>query len=172
MVQEVAGSSPVFHPKMKNVILISALCALFSCTQNKDSSTSTVGDTTLITETITLDVLDTVGGKGVFFVDLKDSQEVKNPVLVKMGVKGMEIENAGAISELKGHHHIIVDGESTPEGQPVLLDETHLHFGKGQTETELKLTPGYHTITLQFGNGVHSSYGPRWSKTITINVKK
>ena len=156
---------------MKNVILISALCALFSCTQNKDSSTSTVGDTTLITETITLDVLDTVGGKGVFYVDLKDSQEVKNPVLVKMGVKGMEIENAGAISELKGHHHIIVDGESTPEGQPVLLDETHFHFGQGQTESEMKLSSGFHTITLQFANGVHASYGSRWSKTITVKVK-
>ncbi len=166
------GFEPRLSPQMKNVLLISVICALFSCTQSKDNSASTEADSTAISETKTVDVLDTIGGKGVFFVDLKDSQEVKSPFLVKMGVKGMEIENAGAISELKGHHHIIVDGEYTPEGQPVMLDETHLHFGKGQTETELKLTPGYHTITLQFGNGVHSSYGPRWSKTITVKVKK
>ena len=83
----------------------------------------------------------------------------------------MEIENAGPITELKGHHHIIIDGAALDEGQGVPLDETNLHFGKGQTEAEIKLAPGYHTLTLQFANGVHASYGPRWSRTITVKVK-
>ncbi len=46
-----------------------------------------------------------------------------------------------------------------------------LHFGKAQTETDVKLPPGQHTLTLQLGDGAHRSYGPELSSTITINVK-
>lgn len=154
---------------MKNLLLITAVCALFSCSQTKTTSESETDTTAAVAEAV--DILDTTGGKGVFFVDLKDSQEVKSPLMVKMGVKGMEVEPAGAINELKGHHHIIIDGAAIAEGQGVPLDETHFHFGKGQTESEVKLSPGYHAITLQFANGVHASYGPRWSRTITVKVK-
>ena len=51
-------------------------------------------------------------------------------------------------------------------------DATHIHFGKGQTVDTLALTPGTHTLTLQFANGVHESYGKDWSKTITVEVEK
>ena len=33
--------------------------------------------------------------------------------------------------------------------------ETSLHFGKAQTETQLTLAAGKHTLTLQFGDGGH-----------------
>ena len=155
---------------MKNLIVLSVLCVLFSCSSNKDTSNSET-DTTVLEEETPVDALDTTGKKGVFFTELKDSQEVKSPVIVKMGVTGMELEKAGSINSLKGHHHIIIDGQATPEDQPVILDETHLHYGQAQTEAEIKLTPGYHTLTLQFANGVHASYGPRWSRTITLKVK-
>ena len=164
------GFEPRLSPQMKNLLLVLVIAGLFSCSLSSDNSVSQA-DSTATLNAAPVDVLDTTGGKGVFFVELKDSQEVKSPVMVKMGVNGMEIEPAGAINELKGHHHIIIDGEATPEGQPVLLDETHFHFGQGQTESEMKLSSGFHTITLQFANGVHASYGSRWSKTITVKVK-
>ena len=59
-----------------------------------------------------------------------------------------------------GHHHLIVDGKAVPKGSVVPADATHMHFGKGQTETTLKLPPGKHTLTLQFADGAHQSYGP------------
>ena len=89
-----------------------------------------------------------------------------------MGVKGMVIEPAGKIVEGKGHHHIIIDGSYIEKGQMVPKDETHLHYGKGQTSDTLKLNPGKHTLTLQFGNGVHESYGKYWSNTVTVDVEK
>ena len=110
-------------------------------------------------------------GEGVFFENLKDGDTVDPSFIVEMGVKGMEIEPAGPVNEGKGHHHIIVDGGSIQAGQPVPADATHIHFGKGQTETLLKLEPGKHTITLQFADGIHTSYGEKWSKTITVNVQ-
>jgi uncharacterized protein DUF4399 len=107
-------------------------------------------------------------GSGVFFENLKDGATVDQSVTVKMGVQGMEIESAGPVNAGKGHHHIIIDGEFIPGGEPVPADATHIHFGKGQTEVQLNLTPGEHTLTLQFADGIHTSYGEAWSKTITV----
>lgn len=95
---------------------------------------------------------------------------VTSPVHVVMGVNGMTVHAAGEVIEGSGHHHIIVDGEPIAEGTVVPSTETHIHFGGGQTEADVELTPGEHTLTLQFANGMHESYGPDWSKTITVNV--
>lgn len=108
---------------------------------------------------------------GVYFENLMDGQEVSSTVLVEMGVKGMEIEPAGEVNKDKGHHHIIIDGGFMKTGETIPADATHIHYGKGQTEATIELTPGQHTITLQFANGLHQSYGEAWSKTITVNVK-
>ena len=108
---------------------------------------------------------------GVSFPNLTDGQMVSSPVMVEFGVSGMEIKPAGDIVKGTGHHHIIIDGNWIKTGDLVPADDTHIHFGKGQTETTLDLAPGEHTLTLQFANGAHQSYGEAWSKTITITVE-
>ena len=108
--------------------------------------------------------------QNVYFVNLEDGAEVTSPVLIEMGVEGMELEPAGVIKEGYGHHHIIVDGSFIPVGVVVPADETHIHYGDGSSETELELTPGEHTLTLQYADGVHQSYGEKMSKTITVTV--
>lgn len=108
---------------------------------------------------------------GVYFVNLTDGQEVSSTVVIEMGVSGMEIEPAGEVNKGKGHHHIIIDGGFMKTGETIPADATHIHYGKGQTEATIELTPGTHTLTLQFANGLHQSYGEAWSKTITVNVK-
>ena len=77
---------------------------------------------------------------------------------------------AGALVAGTGHHHVIVDGQPVEQGEVVPKDDTHIHFGDGSTETELELAPGEHTLTLQFADGMHRSYGRALSKTITITV--
>jgi hypothetical protein len=109
--------------------------------------------------------------EGVYFVNLTDGQEVSSTVLVEMGVNGMEVEPAGEINKGKGHHHIIIDGGYMKTGETIPANETHIHYGKGQTEATIELSPGKHTLTLQFANGIHQSYGEAWSKTIMVNVK-
>ncbi|WP_374619612.1 DUF4399 domain-containing protein [Pandoraea sp.] len=107
----------------------------------------------------------------VFFVAPTNGATVSNPVVVKFGVEGMAIKPAGDMTSNTGHHHLIIDGDSIPAGQVVPTDDTHLHFGKGQTETSVNLTPGDHTLTIQFANGAHQSYGPAMSQTIKVHVK-
>jgi len=107
----------------------------------------------------------------VFFVAPKDGAKVKSPLKVVMGVEGMKVKPAGTMESGTGHHHIIINGKGLPQGTVVPADANNLHFGKGQTETELKLKPGKHTLTLQFADGKHASYGPALSKSITVTVE-
>jgi hypothetical protein len=108
---------------------------------------------------------------GVYFVNLKTGDTVSSPVIVQMGVKGKTVAPMGTMDIGKGHHHLIIDGSYIEKGQMVMKDSTHLHFGKGQTVDTLKLSSGQHTLTLQFADGTHMSYGKDWSSTITIFVK-
>src|SRR5579872_3432150 len=99
-------------------------------------------------------------GAKVFFKNLKNGQTVKSPFKVEMGLEGMKLDTAGAIVAGTGHHHILIDaGDSIAAGTVVPKDSTHLHFGKAQSVTELTLPPGKHTLTLQFADGIHRSYG-------------
>jgi hypothetical protein len=110
-------------------------------------------------------------GAKVFFVAPADGATVASPVKIQMGVEGMEVKPAGQIQDGSGHHHIIIDADPVAKGTLVPADDNHKHFGKGQTETELNLTPGQHTLQLQFANGVHLSYGEQMSAKITITVE-
>lgn len=116
--------------------------------------------------------VDSEDSYGVFFENLKDRDTVTSPVVIKMGIKGMEVEPAGNLNPGRGHHHLIVDGSFIEKGKVVTKDETHFHFGKGQTIDTLQLSPGSHTLTLQFADGMHQSYGQDWSYTIDVFVKK
>lgn len=115
--------------------------------------------------------LSALAAPEVSFVEPADGATVSSPVSVKMAVSGMTVQPAGKLVEGTGHHHLIIDGEPVAAGTPVPADAQHLHFGKGQTETSVELPPGKHTLTLQFADGLHQSYGPAMSKTIEIDVK-
>ena len=109
----------------------------------------------------------------VYFENLKDGATLKNPVIINMGVDGMKIRPAGqdANDKTTGHHHLIIDGGPIKAGDVIPTDAKHLHFGKGQTSTELNLPPGEHTLTLQFADGAHRSYGPGMATTVKIKVE-
>ena len=110
-------------------------------------------------------------GAKVFFVSPKDGETVTSPVQIQMGIEGMVVEPAGQIKDGSGHHHIIVDADPIPKGTLVPADAQHWHYGKGQTDAQLTLAPGQHTLQLQLANGVHLSYGEQMSQKITITVE-
>ena len=54
---------------------------------------------------------------------------------------------------------------------PLPADEHVRHFGLGQTETELTLPPGQHTLQLVLGDALHIPHQPPVrSEKITITV--
>ncbi len=108
--------------------------------------------------------------KRVFFVEPVEGATVNSPVKVVFGIGGMEVAPAGEVKPDTGHHHLIIDAEPVAAGTVVPADEKHIHFGKGQTETTVELPSGPHTLTLQFADGAHGSYGEAMSATIHIIV--
>ena len=117
-------------------------------------------------------------GARVFFVEPADGATVSGPlvdgkVAVKMrfGLEGMQVQAAGALKDGTGHHHVMVDAPGIDSPLAVPKDETHIHYGKGQTDAEVALAPGPHTLTLQFANGAHLSYGEALRATIRVIVQ-
>lgn len=98
---------------------------------------------------------------------------VANPVVVRFGLSGMGIAPAGVVKEYTGHHHLLVDvSELPPSDLPVPNDEHHRHFGGGQTEVSLTLTPGTHTLQLLLADANHIPHAPPVvSEKITITVR-
>ena len=108
---------------------------------------------------------------GVYFMEPVDGATVTSPFKVKFGLKGMEIKPAGAQVEGSGHHHLLVNLDSMATGQIIPVDDVHIHFGKGQSETEVKLPPGTYKLTLQFADGFHLSYGKEMSRSLKVTVR-
>jgi len=109
----------------------------------------------------------------VYFANLKDGQTVTSPLKVEMGVDAMHVDTAnGILKPASGHHHILVDIDSIPTGEVIKKDSVHLHFGNAQTSAEIKLPPGKHSLTLQFADAMHRSYGSRLTSKITVDVKQ
>ncbi len=108
---------------------------------------------------------------GVKFISPQSGDTVPTQFKVKFAVVGMSVEKAGVMTPETGHHHLIIDGAAIPAGTMIIKNDTHLHFGDGQTEAQVKLTPGKHKLTLQFADGAHMSFGPALSKTIEITVR-
>ena len=116
-------------------------------------------------------VAGTAAAQSVDFTEPKNGAVVSSPFKVKFAVTGMEVKPAGTMDSNTGHHHLLINGDSMKVGESIPFDEKHLHFGKGQTETEVTLPPGTYKLTMQFANGAHQSYGPGLSKSITVTVK-
>ena len=110
-------------------------------------------------------------GAGVYFVEPANGAVVSSPFKLRFGIQGMEVKPAGDQVAGQGHHHLLINRASQPKGEIIPADDAHIHFGKAQTETEVKLPPGTYKLTMQFADGFHLSYGKDMAATITVTVK-
>jgi hypothetical protein len=99
-------------------------------------------------------------GAEVYFVDLKDGATVPAKVTLYFGLRNMGVAPAGSDRENSGHHHLLIDSELPPLDQPIPSDFNHLHFGAGQTQAEITLKPGEHTLQLLMGDKDHIPHTP------------
>jgi hypothetical protein len=99
-------------------------------------------------------------GAEVYFIDLKDGMTVPAKLKIYFGLRNMGVAPAGSDRENSGHHHLLIDTDLPPLDQPIPNDFNHLHFGAGQTETEITLKPGAHTLQLLMGDKEHIPHTP------------
>ena len=112
-------------------------------------------------------------GAEVYFQAPADGAEVSSPFTVRFGLRGMGVAPAGVTAPDTGHHHLLIDvAELPPDNLPLpAIENQFVHFGAGQTETEISLPPGRHTLQLVLGDALHIPHDPPVrSERITITV--
>jgi hypothetical protein len=111
-------------------------------------------------------------GAKEYFVGLKNGDAVNSPFKIGFGIDGLKVAPAGTAEAGTGHHHLIIDAELPAQNAPLPADDHVKHFGKGQTETELTLPAGTHTLQLEFADLNHLPFDPPVvSEKITVTVK-
>jgi len=116
----------------------------------------------------------------VYFANLADGDTVTSPFTVIFGLSGMGVAPAGTEKAMTGHHHLLIDRPALGQGEDgadelaygIASDEQHRHFGGGQTEVSLELSPGTHTLQLVLGDLGHVPHDtPIVSSVITVKVE-
>ncbi len=94
------------------------------------------------------------------FVGLNDGATLPTKATIRFGLRDTGVAPAGFERANSGHHHLLIDTELPPLDQPIPNDFNHLHYGAGQTEAEITLKPGTHTLQLLFGDKDHIPHTP------------
>ena len=111
-------------------------------------------------------------GVELYLISPQDGENVTSPVTVRFGLRGMGVAPAGLAMEHTGHHHLLIDTGPPALNLPIPADANHVHFGKGQTEAQVTLAPGKHTLQLLLADHLHIPHDPPvMSKPITVIVK-
>lgn len=109
----------------------------------------------------------------LYFITPQDGDVVSGEFTIKFGLRGMGVAPAGFQMPGTGHHHLLIDLDALPPMDASLPQTEQVrHFGAGQTETSLSLSPGTHTLQLLLGDYAHIPHDPPViSKKITITVE-
>lgn len=111
-------------------------------------------------------------GAKVTIISPANGAMVKSLVTVQFGIEGMTLAAAATNAPNTGHHHLLVDTDIPALDRPIPKDANHLHYGQGQTEGQVELSPGQHTLQLLLGDGNHVAHDPPVaSEQITITVE-
>jgi hypothetical protein len=144
--------------KLKSGVLVCAVVALASlCAAGYAGATSPSAE-----------------GAEVAFANLSDGDVVQPSFVVRFTVSGMGIAPAGSRIENTGHFHLLIDLPDLPDfSQPLPANEHIRHYGKGQTQAELDLGEGQHTLQLLLADYAHVPHDPPvMSQVITIVVDR
>ena len=115
--------------------------------------------------------LPSTEGARVYIIEPSGGEPVVSPVKVQFGLSGMGIAPAGVEVASTGHHHLLIDTGLPSLDGAIPNDAKHRHFGGGQTETILELSPGRHTLQLLFADHRHVPHAPPLvSDLITVTV--
>ena len=111
-------------------------------------------------------------GAMAYIVSPAHGELVGTRVKVIFGLSAMGVAPAGVDKANTGHHHLLIDTGLPDLGKPIPADDRHRHFGGGQTEVVIELTPGQHTLQLLLADFAHTPHSPPvMSQQITVIVR-
>ena len=110
-------------------------------------------------------------GAAVSISNLSDGDVVPPVFIVKFSISGMGIAPAGVEIENTGHHHLLIDVVEMPDfNQPLPATDNIRHFGKGQSETELQLPEGEHSLQLLLADYAHVPHEPPVMSEVVVII--
>ena len=116
------------------------------------------------------------GKPRLFFVEPKDGATVKTTAHLKFGIENYQIAAVpdGDVKTARpgvGHYHVGVDtGCLEPNKTIVKGTPSWIHFGKGDSEIDMQLSPGKHKLALQLGDDLHNTVAGLCSE-ITVTAQ-
>lgn len=100
-------------------------------------------------------------GASVAFGNLADGDVVPPAFVIRFAISGMGVAPAGSRIENTGHFHLLIDLAETPDFDlPLPANDQIRHYGKGQTQAELDLPEGEHTLQLMLADHAHVPHDP------------
>jgi uncharacterized protein DUF4399/uncharacterized protein DUF6130 len=115
-------------------------------------------------------------GPRVFFEEPKDGATVKGPLVhLKFNVENFTIgavppDPVTTVRPNIGHYHVGYDTDCLPPGTEIVKGTpTWIHFGKGDDQMDMQMTPGQHKLALQIGDDKHVTL-PGLCQQITVTV--
>jgi hypothetical protein len=156
------------------LLTVSGLILIAACGQDASVEAPAAAATAPQTRApaATLERRPSPAGASAYIISPADGATVTSPVRVLFGLKGAGVVPAGIERDGAGHHHLLIDTGLPEMNAAVPSDENHRHFGLGQTEADIELAPGTHTLQLLLGDERHIPHDPPiMSEQITIEVR-
>ena len=111
--------------------------------------------------------------KSIKLEGVENGKTYSSRIKLNFIIKNMRVLKAGVNEKNSGHHHLLINLKDLPDLKLSLpMTKNIIHFGKGQTSTNLKLKPGKHTIQLLFADYSHTPHEkPLITDKITFFIK-
>lgn len=109
----------------------------------------------------------------VSVVQPADGSTVTGPSVTVRLATNVPIALAGDMTPGTGHHHLFLDGDLSPEGEPIpSVPGTVVHMGNGASEfTFDAVAPGRHRLIAVVADGAHFPLVPPVVDTIYFTVQ-
>lgn len=147
------------YTKASMILLALSTITLSTSYAHNDSSTQTIKASTA------------PENASVYIISPVDGATVAETFTIAFGLQGMGVSPAGIEKQNTGHHHLLVDAKQLPALNKPMAGDVQ-HFGGGQTQTDVTLAKGEHTLQLILGDHNHVPHSPAVvSKQITVTVK-
>lgn len=162
-------SRPAVPMKPQSILFGAAIIALSACSSAEKSADAIADSLATTSEMAPAPVA------AVQILSPAEGDTLTLPFTLTLGATGVEVIAANGLREEgKGHHHLMIDGDTPPsDSLPLAAAPVVIHLGTGATERILdSLTVGPHRIIAIFASGDHVPWTTVARDTVNFVVRK
>jgi len=105
-------------------------------------------------------------------MSLQEGAITASPVHVSFIVKDQFVRPAAeGVIPGTGHFHMMIDAPPVKKGDKIPADKKHINYGDAQTEDDIELSRGQHTLVLQFADAENRALGEEYTNTVHLTIQ-